>query len=88
MLTFSEWLAERMRVAGFNCVLLAAELGCTDMTIGDWLRGKYLPASPKLPHLARALGVDVALVRHLVVAARAAAAAPCPPEPAAPEVRS
>lgn len=87
MLTpFHEWLSERMRVTGHDRTTLAADLGVSHQTVCDWLHAKYLPSSPKIRPLARVLQADEAEVRHRLVDARAAAAAPCQSVPSAPEV--
>lgn len=89
MLTaFPDLLADRMRELGFDIATFADEAGVSDTAVSNWLHGKYAPASTKIRSLARVLQVDEVDLRRSIIAARAAAATPCPADTSAPEVRS
>lgn len=79
--SFSEWLAGGMRRVLHDVESLAAEVGVSDQTVRDWLQAKYLPTNPKHRNLARALQVEEAELRRVIVASRdAASASPAPIE--------
>lgn len=74
MLPFPDWLVGRMKSEGHTALSLAAEVGVTEQAVSDWVHAKYLPSSPKLPLLARALNGDASDIRRMIAQTRNRAA--------------